>query len=296
MKFMMNTNKIAVFLILILSLSFCSAQILVSTTVDKGTFYENEVGMLMVKIQNDYPEELKNVYLRIEGGEGVRFIENFAEQRILIQETGQIRSEGSKEIYVKMKVISVAESQPKIYVYYGTGDTLQNASVTFVNAEKSPVTVKTNARRISSQEGEKIVVDFSLINYSSETLAEVVAEIIAPENYLIRTPPFAATNVTDGNIIEEQFDLIPPPGTSGVQTIILSYGYIDTKGAHYFEEVFEVNIERTNQLIFAVIGIVILVIAGYLYILRDKRGPTNGLQGTEEKAEAEGAAQSKEKK
>ena len=277
------TNKIVVLVLLIIVSSFCFSQILVSTEVDKRTFYENEVGTLRIKIANDLPEDVENITLRLEGSDGIRFVTNFEEQQIMIQETGEIRSGGSKEIYVKMKVISLVDSQPKIFVYYGNTDVLQNVSGTYVEAVQSPVIVKTNAQRINSEEGEKIIVDFSLVNYSQNELKEVIAEVVAPENYIIRTPPLTATNVSDKNSVEETFELIPPPEASGMQKIVLSYGYIDEAGAHYFEENFEVNIERTNQLILAVIGIVILVVAGYLYILKSKDNDS-GLKGTGEKA------------
>lgn len=277
------TNKIVVLVLLIIVSSFCFSQILVSTEVDKRTFYENEVGTLRIKIANDLPEDIENITLRLEGSDGVRFVTNFEEQQIMIQETGEIRSGGSKEIYVKMKVVSLVDSQPKIFVYYGNTDVLQNVSGTYVEAVQSPVVVKTNTQRINSEEGEKIIVDFSLVNYSQNELKEVIAEIVAPENYIIRTPPLIATNVSDKNSVEETFELIPPPEASGMQKIVLSYGYIDEVGAHYFEENFEVNIERTNQLILAVIGIVILVVAGYLYILKSKDNDS-GLKGTGEKA------------
>jgi len=277
---------LAVALALVLISSVCSAQILVSTTMDKENFYENEVGMLTIKVANDYPEEVENVTLRIECSEGIMVVDNFEEKSVIIKETGKIRSGGSKEVFVKLKVVSLAEAKPTVFVYYGKDD-LQNASVTYVSAVDSPVSVKTNARRVNSPEGEKIIVGFKLVNYSSTPLSEVVAEAIAPENYLIRTPPLVMNNVGDRNVAEEQFELVPPPEASGVQNIVLSYGYIDDKGAHYFEENFEVNIERTNQLVLAVIGIVVLIIAGYLYMLKSRSEKEKAVKGTAEKAEEE---------
>lgn len=277
----LNTKSIMIVLLAFILLPLANAQILVSTSVDKDVFYENEVGMLTIKVVNDRPEELANVMLRIEGDEGIRFIDNFDEKIIIVEETGSIRSGGSKEIFVKIKVISALEPQPKIFVYYGENETPQNASVTFVNTKESLVSVKTNAKRINSEEGEKIVVDFSIANYSKLEIKGVGAEVITPKNYIIRTPPFFAQTISDNNSQAIQFELLPPPEAVGAQKIVLSYAYTDEFGGHYFEEVFEVNIERTNQLVFAVLGVAILVIAGYLYIQKDRKGSEdNAVKGT----------------
>jgi hypothetical protein len=264
--------RIILFIILILIIfPIVSGQILVSTTVDKQNFYENEIGLLKIKILNDYDYELENVNLKIEGTKGIRLVENFEEKTVLLEKTGNIRSKGSKEIFIKLKLKSLEETQPKIFVYYGIEDNLQNASVTFINAKKSNVLIKTISKKINTANEEQLIIDFTVTNYSGNEIKGLAAEIITPKNYIIKTPPLFIETLKDNNSISQRFKTSPPPEALGNQKIFLSYAYVDKLETHYFEEVFDINIERTNYLMLAVIGVTILIIAGYLYVLRDKK-------------------------
>jgi uncharacterized membrane protein len=268
-------------LILGLVLPLVNANVLVSTTLDRENFYQNEVGMLTIKLFNDSDKDLDNLLVRIEGSEGIVFVNNFDEEKLILKETGIIRKQTSKELLVKIKIVSIQDPTPKIFVYYGSDENPKNAAVTFVNAKESKVTIKTSPRRINSNEGEKIIIDFSVTNYSTNAIYDLGAEVIALENYIIKTPPLFQPILQDGNVEKISFELLPPPEANGNQKIVLSYAYTDENGWHYFEEIFTINIERMNHLVLAVLGIGIIVIAGYLYVLRDKKSEKS-VKGTEE--------------
>lgn len=268
-------------LILGLVLPMANSNVLVSTTLDRENFYENEVGMLTIKLFNDSDKDIDNMIVRVEGSEGIVFVNNFDEEKLILKETGIIRKQNSKELLVKMKVTSIQDPTPKIFVYYGGDENPKNAAVTFVNAKESKVIIKTSPRRINSNEGEKIIIDFSITNYSTNAIYDLGAEVITPENYIIKTPPLFQPILQDNNVEKVSFELLPPPEATGNQKIVLSYAYTDENGWHYFEENFTINIERVNHLILAVLGIGIIVVAGYLYVLRDKKSEKS-VKGTEE--------------
>ncbi len=284
MKNMMtkNSNKTVFFLIAIIFILFFAGNVfsgvLVSTSVDKEEIMKNEVAYFTIKIFNDTNSTVNNLALRMEGTNGIIFLEN--NSAVLLKEIESINSLEGKEIKLRFKVNEVHKETAELFVYYGQEKEQKYVSGTFVNTKEKPVLIKTSAEKKQTDSGQEIFVNFEIHNLSKESIYGVAADVSAPAGFEIKTSPFFTEELPNNDSLEKEFEILAPIAAEGVQTIIFTYGYFDVNGPHYFEETFDISFERTNNLFLAVIGLIILAIAIFVYISQKGSNKKEKVKGT----------------
>lgn len=275
----MKIKLIFVVLFFILFAQFSFASVLVSTTIDKQTLSQNEVALLSVKIFNNSINEINDFPIRIELTKNLIFTYN--DQRIIADVIENIPSGTVKEINFTFKAISTSENMGRLFVYYG--ENKEFVSGTFINIESSPILFRNNVRKIMDESGEKVIVDFEVFNYSKETIFDVGAEVIAPDTFIVQTQGFMIPYLEDNNSFKKSFQILAPLNAFGEYRFILSYGFFDNNTPRYFEESHYVSFEDNNRFFLAGIGLIVLVIAIFIYLSKSNN-PKDGLKGTNEKS------------
>ncbi len=276
----MNIMKIkffVLFLILIFLIQFSFATVLVSSTIDKDSITKNELAKLNVKIFNDSLEILTDYSVRIETTDNLVLTNN--NQRIFAQVVGEIKPGTVKEVSFNIKATSTSSDIGKVFVYYG--DNKEFVSGTFVNIVNSPILTKTSAKKIMDTAGEKIIIDFEILNYSKSRIFEIGVGVNAPQGFDVKTEGELFAYLDDNNSIKKSFEVLVPMGAMGEQKIILAYGYFDNNNfPHYFEETHLVTFEDNNRFFLAGIGIIVLVVAVLLYLNKSNNPAKEGIKGT----------------
>lgn len=275
------TKKILFLFILLSIIGFVNSTILVNSVIDKETLSTNEVAHLKINLYNN-GEETENYPIRIETTENLIILEN--EQKALLKNIENLKANMGKEITIKIKALNTKSDTGKIYVYYG--NEMQFVSGTFVNTKEQPVIFKTNAEKKIIKGEEKIIINFEIHNYLGSPIYNVGVEAKAPESFIIENAIDVIPVIYDNNSFTKEIEILPPLGINGEQKIILAYGYFDENEAHYFEESFNIQFEKQNNFLLVGIGIIILVIAVFVY-MSQKNKPAQDIKGTAEKAKEE---------
>jgi uncharacterized membrane protein len=116
---------------------------------------------------------------------------------------------------------------------------------------------------------ETVTISFLLTNLTGEVLTKASAEAIAPKDFDVVTSPVLMDAIAPNGKLEKNFQIVAPLDAQGEQKIILAYGYFDTNSPHYFEKEFLVNFQKPNYSMIVIIGLIVVIIAGYLYIKKD---------------------------
>lgn len=276
-------SKLILFLIFfILISSAVLANVLVSTTIDKESIAQNQVARLNVKIFNNSIEPINNYPIRIELTDTLVFT-NY-DQRILADMVDEIPSGAVREINYNFKAVNTSENMGRLFVYYG--ENKEFVSGTFVNIESIPVLFNSNARKVVDSGGEKVMIDFEVLNYSREMIFDVGAEVIAPDGFDVKTQGFMIPYLEDNNSLKKTFEIIAPLNAVGEYRFILAYGYFDQNSPRYFEESHYISFEDNNRFFLAGIGFIVLIIAVFIYLSKSN-APKDGLKGTNEKSKDE---------
>lgn len=283
---MNNHKKIFTLAILLITIiSFANADLLVNSTIDKKFLYPNEIGFVTIKILNDSNIPI-NLLLRIEGADNLVFIEEKEEKMTLLRELDNLNPQEPKQITIKVKALSVKKEPSAIFVYYGTemDDSYKGLpffSGTITQTKENPVEVISKAEKKQTESGESIITKLTITNNSGKEIFAIAGEIIAPKDFDIKTDPYFFESLKDKNSITLESEIMVPINANGEQKIIQVYGFFDEYGPHYFEKTHSFNFVKTNRTLLAIIGIVVLAAAIYLYIQQTKKG--TDIKGSGEK-------------
>jgi len=248
-------------------------------TLDKSELGENEIALLNVKILNNSESDEQNVILRIKAGEGFNLIEG-EEVTSIVKNMGTIKAGKTAEVNLKIKCIFAKKLDSAIYLYYGINEELKNAAVINVKSEPLPVSVKTNIEKKQYNNNEAMTVSYTLQNNSAENIYNVAVEAIAPKDFEIITSPKTAEVIASGEKLEQEFVIMPPLEAQGDYSIQIVYGFFDSNKPHYFEKTINVTMQKTNYQLIGLLGFVVLIIAGYLFLKKEDK---NNVKGTGEK-------------
>jgi len=273
------TKLISIILLLILATGFSNATLLVNTSSDKKYLGENEIAILTIKILNDSDLELQNVQLRLQADAGIKFAEG-EEKEFTYKQIEKMKSREAVELKVKIKCVTSKEQQVNIYTYYGTGEVQENASVAFVQTKPLPVEIITSVETKENNEKNLTTINYKMINHYGKNIYKAGAEVITPTVFEINTEPIFMEVIGDEGVIEENFSITTPLATEGDYSIILAYGYIDSNTPHYFEKIFNVKYSKPNYELIGLIGLIVLIIAAYLFL---KKNPKTDIKGSSEK-------------
>jgi hypothetical protein len=273
--------KLIFCLLLILTFlgGFASAQVLVNTDSSKEELTKNEVAFLNMKLKNDTGEDIQNYVLRIEASDNIEFLES--KTNIFVKNVELLERDLAKEIQIKFKAIDTSRETGELFVYYG--DKGQYVSGTYVEIYKNPIIVTSNLDRKNTEQGEKIIVSLQIENYLDEPITNIAMEVLASEDFEILTEPQFKESLGTNETMKKEFELIPPLGLSGQEDIILSYGYFNSKGVHYFEKDYTIKYANINNSLITLVAIIVLIVAIVLYM--GKSTKPKGIKGTEEKAD-----------
>lgn len=286
-----NLSKAAVLITIILIAGAVNASILASASVDKKTLGENEVAMLDVKLMNDSQSEIKNVNLRVQGDAGLVFYDSGGETPIFINTIDSIKPNEVKEIVIKMKAAAVNNASANIYAYYGMQSSPDTAAVTVIQTANAAASASATTKTQNVNGNDTAVIDFSLTNASKKPIYNASAETLAPQGFEILTPPVTEQKILPGGVMEQSFNIKMPIEAQGEQKILVAYGYFDdTNTPHYFEQTFPFNVQKTNYPLIGIIGVIVLIIAAYLFM---RKGKSSGINGTAEKTGEEKPAHHK---
>lgn len=283
-----NTSKILIAFLIILLMGAVNASILGSASTDKKTLGENEVAMLSVKLMNDSDKAVKGVNLRVTADDGIVFYGGEEESNIFIKTIDSINPGEVKELIIKLKAIEVKKQSANIYAYFGTQTDLRQAAVTMVETQPADATATAEVKIDTSGTKDTAIIDFALKNTSNGSLYKASAEALAPKDFEVKTSPLFEDKVLPGGTMEKTFNITIPIEASGAQKIIMAYGYFDdTNTPHYFEKSVTVNVQKINYPLIALLGIVVLVVAAYIFFTK---GKGQGIKGTEKKEAEEKAS------
>jgi hypothetical protein len=282
-KIIQNNSKwIILVILLVFVTSFANAQVLFGPAIDKEVITENEVALLSITIYNDNNFEISD-YLRFDSSENMGFLDS--DEKIVLQEFGPIKPYEKEIINVRIKANNTKKAEGVIYGYYGINETgeAKYAFVARVKIEKKPIFIQTSSKMKDTDTGKTIFVDYKLVNSSPDALHNVAFEVIAPTGFEVRTEPQIYETVALEETIQGTFEIYPPLEAIGTQKIIISYGYFDINGPHYFEENFEIKFEQFNtKLLLGIVGIIVLAIAIFLY-MGSRKSDDNKIKGSADK-------------
>jgi len=266
-------------LLLLLLVSVVSAGVLVEITPEEKVLGENEIGFVTIGFLNNGNQIINNYYMRLEASEGMIFPEN--KSTSLILPVAELKPFELNEMKVKVKVLSTKKENINLLVYYGEQEKMDSVIGGFVTTQPRQINVKTNVKKISG-ETEKVILSFQLTNHTGEDITKIAAEVIAPNYFEIKTEPLLLASLPDNNLILKEFEILAPLSIDGEQEIVLSYGYFDSNGPHYFEENFTLSYDRGNPYFLGIIGVIILIIAVVLYLNRKrvKNDEKHNVKGT----------------
>lgn len=260
--------------------SFASAELLANVSVDKTTLSTDEVGLISIRIFNDSDKTVNGLIIRASADEQIVFLNNTGEQPSYYTQIDSINSGEGKEIITKIKAISTQKQFANIYVYYGTSENLTHAAVVRIETKELEISKKVVFEKKTLNGNETITINFTLNNTSNSPLTKIAVGTIAPNEFDDTTGQYLVETLAPGSKIEKTFNLVAPIETKGEQKILLAYGYFDTNTPHYFEKQFSVVIQKPNYGVIILLGMVVLVIAAYLYIKKDDK---KSVKGTAEK-------------
>jgi hypothetical protein len=275
----MKNHKTILIICLILLTALANASILANTSIDKKSLSTDEVGMLSIKLFNDSEKPENGIMVKVTADEQIIFI-NDGESSIFATSLKTLGPGEGTEIRVKIKAISTSKPKANIYAYYGTSSNLDQASVTMVETKELAQTEKITLEKKNENGKDILLVKFSLTNSSNKPITQAGAELITPKGFEVITAPVMMDTVSAGGKIERDFLAIAPIQVAGEQKIILAYGFFDSNTPHYFEKEFKLNFQKPNYELIILVGILVLVIAGYLYIKKDEK---KAVKGTAEK-------------
>ncbi len=275
-----NTNKMTLALamltaVLLLGMN-ANAQILASTSTDKKILGENEVALLTVKLMNDSEIEIKDIAVRIQGDPGIVFYEGQQESPTFLKTIDSLKQNEAKQIIVKIKNTQTKNPSANIYTYYGKVSELNTASVTMIETRKDAVTIETTVKRGTVNSNDEIEIEYILTNGNDKPIYGVSAEMIAPQGFEVITQQIREDIISPKGEMKQKFKAIAPQKAIGEQQITIAYGYFDANTPHYFEKTFKFNIERPNYQLIVLIGVVVLIVAGYLFFRKGKGGDVKG--------------------
>ena len=274
-----------VFLIFVAILPTVDAKIFVSTSLDTQTLYTDEIASLTIEIIED-GKPTSDVLFRVEGSEGIVFPEN-DDASTYVTEAEVVNEHLPSAIHVRIRAVPTKKSSANILVYYGNyyegSGPLPYVSGTYVALKEKPALVKATAVKRLDPEGEKVVIDFSLVNNSGQELRNVMAEVIAPQGFDVKTKTLIIDSVADGNSVKRIFEVLAPLEVTGTQKVVLSYGYMDSNGPHYFEKTFPVSFAKSDNSILLIVGIIVLIVAVLIYVRKTRAKPEKEVVGTSAK-------------
>jgi len=261
---------------IILFATITNASILATASTDKTTLSTDEVGLLTIKIFNDSDTEAKEIILRAQADEAIRFIDG-EEKTLFITSITSLPAGSGNEIRLNIKSVSSLNKSANIYIYYGTEEPLRYASVTMVETEELPISVKSGIEKKSLNGKETVAVSFKFVNNSKDAIHNVGAEVISPSGFETVTAPLFTEILAPNATIEKKFEVMAPLETTGEQKIVLAYGYFDDSNTpHYFEKEYKVTFQKPNYTIIILAGIIVLIIAAYMYVNKDKKKEVKG--------------------
>ncbi len=275
----MNHKWILIFAVLLIA-SVAQAEVLVSSSVDKQSISTDEVAMLTIRLLNDSDKNIPQFTVRVTADDGIIFVEETEEKTVLAKTITGLNSGKGIELKAKLKAVSTKNPSANIYVYYGETADPKTANVIQIETIELPVTVKATAEKKSYEGGDKVIITFKLTNFSKENIYQINAGIIIPNGFEANEVTISAEIIKPNESLEKTFEVISPLDTRGTQTITLSYGYFDSNTPHYFEKTFQVDFQKPNYDFLVLIGFIVLAIAVYIFIKKDKK---TEIKGTEEK-------------
>ena len=278
-----NCKWIILILILISLSTLANANILFGPSIDKLEIGENEVAYLEITVYNDNNFVVED-YLRLKSSENISFLDQ--EEKIIMESFGPIKPYEKEVIKIRIKAINTKGNEGMVYGYYDIDNT-GTASYAFVgrvSVKQKPIFMNSSAKLKNTNTGETIFVDYSFINSSTDPLYNVAFEVRAPSGFEIKTAPLFYESVQPEEKIEGTFEIYPTLGSIGTQDIILSYGYFDINGPHYFEKDFKITFEQSNsKLLLGIVGVIVLAVAIFLYMGSRKKKELD-IKGTGDKA------------
>jgi hypothetical protein len=269
------TKIIFLFILLIFTIGFVNATLLVNTSTDKKILGENEIAILTIKILNDSELDVQNVQLRLQADAGIRFAEG-EEKEFTYKQIETMKGREAVELKVKIKCVTSKEQQVNIYTYYGIGEAAENASVVFVQTKPLPVDIVAILKQKENAEINQTIINYKLINHYGRNIYKAGAEVLTPTIFEIETEPVFREVIGDEGTIEENFIITAPIATEGEYQIILAYGYIDANTPHYFEKTFMAKYTKPNYELIGLIGLIVLIVAAYLFLKKDAKTEIKG--------------------
>ena len=276
-------SYILVALFLILCVSTVNANVLFGPSIDKESITKNEVAFLSITIYNDNNFEVTD-YLRLKTSDNIKFLES--DEKIILEEFGPIKPYEKEVLKIRIKAKNTKEAEGLIYGYYNISSDgeAQYAFVGRVKIEEKPIFIESETKKNMTTTGEVITTSVKMINYTKEPLYNVAFEMKVPNGFEVKTAPIFFETIEPEETVTGTFEVHPPIETLGTQKIILTYGYFDINGPHYFEEDYDLDFAQTdNKLLLGIVGIIALAVAIFLYVGSKK--DKSELKGTKEKQE-----------
>ncbi|NMA44312.1 MAG: hypothetical protein GX950_00660 [Candidatus Diapherotrites archaeon] len=269
-------QKFFLLLLLVLFLGFVSGEIIVTTQVEKKEIYPFEMNNLVIKILNDSPNVSDKLYLRIQGEDNIVFINEGVETKSFVKEILELKPNATKEIKTKFKATSTKKDPSQLFVYYGTENEypkvgLPFVSGTMVGTKENKIDIITRVDKVNSLAGKEVTGSVSVSNKTGNPITMFASEMIVPQRFDLKSEPFFVETI-DANTIFAQFNAIAPINVDGEHSVLIVYGYFDENGVgHYFEKEHKISFLKTNKTYLVIIGLVVLIIAVYLYLEKTKK-------------------------
>lgn len=280
---MTGVNKFALFLLLLLLCSGASASLLVSVSPkDPGmqtlTLYLDEVGDYQVVVFNDGPERADDVVVKVSAVEGLKIIESGAEKSAVSMQIGSVGPDEKETILLKLKPVEQSTKQLFLYVDYGIGS-YTHLSATYLSVMETPLQINAHLSKTALDMGEEASVSLSLKNSGPEHLRNIRAELIVFDSLESMNGVVELTSLTPGEGYEaKEFLFRADPASTGKKQLVMQVSFEDSLGRHLIEKNFFVEIQSRQEIIYLIIGVIILLIVVAVLSRKKASGPAAKLE------------------
>ncbi len=280
---MTGVNKFALLILLLLLCSGASASLLVTVSPkDPGmqtlALYLDEVGDYQVVVFNDGSERADDVVVKVSAVEGLKIIESGAEKSVVSMQIGSIEPDEKETILLKLKPVEQSTKQLFLYVDYGIGS-YTHLSATYLSVMETPLQINAHLSKTALDMSEEASVSLSLKNSGSEQLRNIRAELIVFDGLESMDGVVELASLAAGEGYEaKEFLFRADPASTGKKQLVMQVSFGDSLGRHVIEKNFFVEIQSRQEIIYLIIGIIILLIVVAVLSRKKASGPAAKLE------------------
>jgi hypothetical protein len=274
------------FAALVMVLLFCcgaSAGLLVDVSPKDPSratlsLYQNESADYSITVFNSGPEEAKNVLVKANTAPGLMLVENGIEKDLVSAAIESIPPNSRETVLVTLRPVEQTSKKLLLYVEYGLGE-YTHLNATYLSVLESPLEINTSLSSTALDLQDEGKVKLSFKNRGSEPVRNIKADLIAFQGLESMNGSVQLALLQPGEGYEaKEFLFRPEPTASGKQVLVMQVSFEDSLGKHVIERALNVEIQSRQTILYAIIIIIVLLVAVAFLSRRKEPGSVKKLE------------------